>query len=61
MEKENPGWGKLRVWDQKLHITIYKTDKQGPTVQHRQLYSVIIYNGKECEKEYMSLNYFVYT
>ena len=44
MEKENPGWGKLRVWDQKLHITIYKTDKQGPTVEHRQLYSIAYTN-----------------
>ena len=31
---------KLGVWDQHIHTTIYKTDKQqGPTVQHRDLYS----------------------
>ena len=31
---------KLRVWDQQIHTTKYKTDNpQGPTVQHRDLYS----------------------
>ena len=39
-------WGgrdKLGVWDQQIH-TVYKIDKQqGPTVQHRELYS-IFYN-----------------
>ena len=36
-------WGrdKLGVWDQQIQITIYRTDKQqGPTVQHRELYSI---------------------
>ena len=35
---------------------MYKKDKQqGPTVQHRNYiqYLVIIYNGKESEKEYV--------
>ena len=31
---------KLEVWDQQIHTTIYKIGKQqGPTVQHRELYS----------------------
>ena len=36
-------WGadKLGVWDQQIQTTIYKPDKQqGPTVQHRELYSI---------------------
>ena len=32
---------KLGVWDEDIHTTIYKTDKQqGPTVGHRELYSI---------------------
>ena len=32
---------KLGVWDQHIQTTIYKIDKQqGPTVQHRELYSM---------------------
>ena len=32
---------KLGVWDQQIQTTIYKIDKrQGPSVQHRELYSV---------------------
>ena len=37
-------------------ITVYKVDnQQGPTVQHRELYSVFCNNpyGKESEKRYM--------
>ena len=35
------GGDKLGVWDQQIHTTVYKIDKeQGPTVEHRQLYSV---------------------
>ena len=30
---------KLGVWDQKIQITVNKIDKQGPTIQHRELYS----------------------
>ena len=39
-----------------MHTTIYKTDnQQGPTAQHRELYSqyvVMTYKRKENEKEY---------
>ena len=37
------GWGmdKLGGWDQQIQSTIYKIDKkQGPTIQHRELYSI---------------------
>ena len=35
------GEGGLGVWDQQMQIIIYRMDKQqGPTVQHRELYSV---------------------
>ena len=35
------GRDKLGVWDLQIQTTIYKIDKQqGPTVQHRELYSV---------------------
>ena len=35
------GRDKLGVWDQQIQATIYKIDKQqGPSVQHRELYSV---------------------
>ena len=36
-------WGrdKLGVWNQQIQTNIYKTDKQqGPSVQHRVLYSI---------------------
>ena len=39
-----------------MHTTIYKIDNQrGPTVYHRELYSVsvITYKGKESEKEWI--------
>ena len=41
------GWGRdgLRVWGQQMQTIIYRMDKQqGPTVQHRELYS------KSCDK-----------
>ena len=39
------GGDKLGVWDQQIHTTIYKIDKQeGPTVQHRELYSIFCDN-----------------
>ena len=39
------GRDKLEVWDQQIHTTIYKTGKQqGPTVQHRELYSIFCNN-----------------
>ena len=35
------GEDRLRVWDEHIHTTIYKIDKQqGPIVQHRELYSI---------------------
>ena len=35
------GGNKLGVWDQQIQTTIYKIEKQqGPTVQHRELYSI---------------------
>ena len=41
------------------HTTIYEIDnQQGPMVQHREYihYLVIIYKGKESEKEYMCIH-----
>ena len=50
-------WGEeLGVWDQQMQTSIYRMDKQGPTVQYRELYiqyPVINHNGKEYEKEYI--------
>ena len=41
------GRDKLGVWDYHTHRAIYKRDKQqGPTVQHRELYSVSSNNLK---------------
>ena len=40
-------WGsdKLGGWDGPVHSTVYKIDnQQGPTVEHRELYS-IFYNN----------------
>ena len=35
------GRDKLGVWDQQIQTIIYKIDRQqGPTVQHRELYSI---------------------
>ena len=44
--KGERGWGdKLGGWDLHIHITIYEIDNQkGPSVQHRELYS-IVYNN----------------
>ena len=37
----------VRVWDQQMQTMIYRMDKQqGPTVQHRELYSI------SCDKQY---------
>ena len=40
--KGERGWGrdKVGVWDQQIQATVYEIDKQGPTVQHRELYSI---------------------
>ena len=35
------GGDKSGAWDEHTHTTIYKIDnQQGPTVQHRELYSI---------------------
>ena len=37
------GWGRngLGVWDQQMQTSIYRMDKQqGPTVEHREPYSI---------------------
>ena len=37
--------GGLGVWDEQMQIGVYRIDKQqGPTVEHRELYSI------SCEK-----------
>ena len=41
LPKGKGGRDKLGVWGQQIHTTVYKIDKQqGPTVQHRELYSI---------------------
>ena len=30
----------MGVWDYQMLSIIYRMDKQGPTVQHRELYSI---------------------
>ena len=50
------GEDKLGVWQQQIHTAVYKTNKQpGPTYRTGNCikYLVIIYNGKESEKEYI--------
>ena len=44
-QRGKAGGDKVGVWDQQIQTTIYKIDKQqGPTVQHRELYSVSFNN-----------------
>ena len=39
------GGSKLGVWDWHVHTAVFKTDnQQGPTVQHRDLYSIFCNN-----------------
>ena len=39
------GRGRLGVWDRHVHTAIYKIDnQQGPTVEHRELCSVLCNN-----------------
>ena len=48
------GRDKLGDWDQHIYTTIYKiNNRQGLTVQHREIYSVLCNNlyGKESEKK----------
>ena len=46
------GQNKLGVWNKQIQSSIYKTDKQGPTVQQKELYSnpIIKQNGKDKNK-----------
>ena len=42
---ESRGRDKLGGWDEQIHTTVYKIDKhQGPTVRHRELYSIFCNN-----------------
>ena len=34
------GWEELGAWDWQMPTIIYRMDKQGPTVWHRELYSI---------------------
>ena len=34
------GWGWGKDWDQQIQTSIHRMDEQGPTVEHRELYSV---------------------
>ena len=47
-----------------MQATVYKIDKQqGPTVQHRELYSLSCeknYNGKEYEKVYICVYIYIH-
>ena len=52
------GWERegLGAWDQQMKVSIHRMDKQqGPTVQHRELYSIFCDkpDGKEYVKEYI--------
>ena len=39
---EGRGGGIVRIWDEHVHIAIFKMDnQQGPTVQHRELCSML--------------------
>ena len=40
-QRGRAGRDKLGVWDQQIQTTVDKIDKQqGPTVQHKELYSI---------------------
>ena len=60
-------WGRdgLGVWEQQMQTIIYRLDKQGPTVQDRELYQCLVVNhdGKDYEKEcvyiYMYIHVYV--
>ena len=48
------GWRRdgLGGWDQQMQTIIYRINKQeGPTVQHRELYSIIKYNRNQYGKK----------
>ena len=45
LPKGKGGRDKLGIWNEQIDTTIYKKDNQeGPTVQHRRLYSVACNN-----------------
>ena len=45
--RQEEGKGQLGVWDGHVHTAIFKMDNlQGPTVQHRELCSVLCNNLK---------------
>ena len=53
-------WGrdKLRVWNQQIQTSIYNIDKQqGPTVQHREMYSISYKNHNEKEYVYICMGF----
>ena len=53
---ERRGRNKLGVWDQQIHTTMYKTDKTTRSyciAQGTIFNTLITYNGKESEKEYI--------
>ena len=37
--QQGAGGDKVGVWDEHIHTTVNKIDKQGPTVQHREQYT----------------------
>ena len=60
--KGDSGRDKLGVWYQQIQTTIYKIDKQqGPTVQHRELYSIPCNKpyGKE-DEDYIYIYIYIY-
>ena len=44
-----------------MQMIIYKMDKQGPTLQHRELYSISCdnHNGKEYEEIYIHIYIYI--
>ena len=50
-EGQRGGRNKLGIWDQQIHTTTHKTDKQqGPIAGNYNQYLVINCNGKQYEK-----------
>ena len=50
---------KLGVWGQNIHTTIYETgNQQGPTLQHREIYSISCNNLKW--KRMLKRNIYIY-
>ena len=60
-KQKNQEIGKPGAWDYHTHTTMYKINNhQGPTVQHRELYSIVsdnlIWKKKSEENEYMIMH-----